>query len=66
MVGFNVSNLGTTEEQKNVQMNFYKRVQTQTRVFTKRMSFLPIPQEEVNRDLEIVQNTGWETDTDEE
>lgn len=66
MVGFNVSNTGTAEEQTNVQMNFYKRVQTQTRVFTKRMSFLPIPQEEVNRDLEIVQNTGWETETDEE
>ena len=62
MVGFNVNNLGTEEEQANVSLNFYKRVETQTRVFTKRMSFLPIPQEEVNRDRNIVQNTGWETD----
>lgn len=62
MVGFNVNNLGTEEEQANVSQNFYKRVETQTRVFTKRMSFLPIPQEEVNRDRNIVQNTGWGTD----
>lgn len=59
MTGFNVNNVGQTAENKNV--NFYKRIVQQTRVFTKRMSFFPIPQQEVNRDKAIVQTTGWES-----
>lgn len=62
IMGFNVNNSGTPEEQAKPDANFYKRVVTQKRVFTKRMSFLPIPQEEVNRDKQIVQNQGWATE----
>lgn len=60
MIGFNVNNLGTTEEQNNT-LNFYKRVVWQKRIFTKRMNLFPIPQAEINRDRNIVQNVGWET-----
>lgn len=59
MTGFNVNNVGQTDENKNV--NFYKRIVQQTRVFSKRMTFFPIPQEEVNRDKQMVQTTGWES-----
>lgn len=59
MTGFNVNNVGQTTENKNV--NFYKRIVQQNRVFTKRMSLFPIPQEEINRDKQVVQNTGWES-----
>lgn len=62
IVGFNVNNAGTEEQQTNPSLNFYKRVVAQKRVFTKRMSFLPIPQEEINRDKSIVQNTGWDSE----
>ncbi len=62
MVGFNTNNQGSVAEQSNIAMNFYKRVPVQIRVFTKRMSFLPIPQDEINRDRNIVQNKGWETE----
>lgn len=58
MIGFNVNNEGSDAEKAN-SLNFYKRVKTQHRIFTKRMSLLPIPQEEVNRDKQIVQNEGW-------
>lgn len=58
MIGFNVNNEGSDAEKAN-SLNFYKRVQTQHRIFTKRMSLFPIPQEEVNRDKQIVQNEGW-------
>lgn len=58
MVGFNVQNEGTDDEKTNA-LNFYRRVKTQHRIFTKRMSLFPIPQEEVNRDKQIVQNEGW-------
>ena len=61
ILGFNVENAGTDAEKNNA-FNFYKRVVRQTRTFTKRMSFLPIPQEEVNRDKAMVQNEGWGTD----
>lgn len=60
MIGFNVNNTGQTDENKNV--NFYKRVVQDTRVYTKRMSLFPIPQTEVNRDKAIVQNAGWTTE----
>lgn len=66
IVGFNVNNSGTSEEQTKTDLNFYKRVVSQKRVFTKRMSFLPIPQEEVNRDKQIVQNEGWATEEESE
>lgn len=55
--GFNVMNAGVTTENQNV--NFYKRVTQDHRIYTKRMTFFPIPQDEVNRDPNIVQNTGW-------
>lgn len=58
MIGFNVNNEGSDAEKSN-SLNFYKRVKTQHRIFTKRMSLFPIPQEEVNRDKQIVQNEGW-------
>lgn len=58
MIGFNVNNEGSDAERAN-SLNFYKRVKTQHRIFTKRMSLFPIPQEEVNRDKQIVQNEGW-------
>lgn len=57
MTGFNVNNVGQTADNQNV--NFYKRVKQQERVFTKRMSFLPIPQQEVNRNKVCVQNAEW-------
>ncbi|MDE6086348.1 MAG: RagB/SusD family nutrient uptake outer membrane protein, partial [Muribaculaceae bacterium] len=57
MTGFNVNNVGQTSENQNV--NFYKRIKQQERVFTKRMSLLPIPQEEVNRNKVCVQNREW-------
>lgn len=55
--GFNVMNAGVTEE--NEKVNFYKRLTQDHRIYTKRMSLFPIPQDEVNRDPQIVQNTGW-------
>ena len=61
MIGFNVNNEGSDAEKAN-SLNFYKRVKTQHRIFTKRMSLFPIPQEEVNRDKQIVQNEGWATE----
>lgn len=57
MTGFNINNVGQTDANKNV--NFYKRVKQQERVFTKRMSLLPIPQQEVNRNKVCVQNPDW-------
>lgn len=58
--GFNVMNTGVTEQNK--QVNFYKRFTQDHRIYTKRMSLFPIPQDEVNRDPQIVQNTGWTTE----
>ena len=58
MIGFNVNNEGSDADKANA-FNFYKRVKAQHRIFTKRMSLFPIPQEEVNRDKQIVQNEGW-------
>ena len=55
--GFNVMNAGVTDENQNV--NFYKRLTQDHRIYEKRMSLFPIPQDEVNRDPQIVQNTGW-------
>jgi len=39
--------------------NFYNKVPFETRVFTKRNYLFPIPQDEVNSDKALVQNTGW-------
>lgn len=58
MLGFNVNNVGSSTEQSN-QLNFYKRLKVQHRIYTKRMSFFPIPQMDINRDRNLVQNTGW-------
>lgn len=58
MIGFNVDNKGSSEEQNN-DLNFYKRLKVQHRIYTKRMSFFPIPQTDINRDRNLVQNTGW-------
>ena len=55
--GFNVMNAGVTDENQNV--NFYKRLTQDHRIYTKRMSLFPIPQDEINRDPLIEQNTGW-------
>ncbi len=57
MTGFNINNVGQTADNKHV--NFYKRIKQQERVFTKRMSLLPIPQGEINRNKMCVQNPGW-------
>ena len=58
MTGFNVNE---NEVNTATDKRFYKRVNTQHRIFTKRMSFLPIPQEEINRNKNSVQNAGWES-----
>lgn len=58
--GFNVMDAGGTTENKNV--NFYKRLVQQERIYTRRMQLFPIPQTEVNRCPSIVQNTGWDTE----
>lgn len=57
MTGFNVNGIGQTAANKD--FNFYKRVKQQERVFTKRMSLFPIPQQEVNRNKVCVQNKDW-------
>lgn len=38
---------------------FYERVPFEARVFQKRHYLWPIPQDEVNTDRELIQNTGW-------
>ncbi len=40
-------------------MSFYKRKTWETRIFSERMRLFPIPQEEINVNKKIVQNTGW-------
>ena len=57
MTGFNINNVGVTDANKNV--NFYKRFTQQTRIFSKRQTFYPIPQDEINRNKLTVQNPGW-------
>ena len=44
---------------ENKAVNFYKRITQQTRIYTKRMTFFPIPEDEIIRDKQLVQNTGW-------
>lgn len=39
--------------------DFYKVVSFESRVFTKRCYFYPIPQADINSDKALVQNTGW-------
>ena len=56
MTGFNVNGATSATD-----LSFYKRVVQQHRIFTKRMSLLPIPQDEINRDKACVQTTGWES-----
>ena len=57
MTGFNINDVGRTEENKDV--NFYKRMERQERIFTERMNLLPIPYGEMERNKECVQNYGW-------
>ncbi len=38
---------------------FYKRVAFETRVFDRKMCLFPIPQSEVDKNFEMVQNPGW-------
>ncbi len=40
-------------------LQFYKRVDWETRIYTERMKLFPIPQNEININPAIVQNTGW-------
>lgn len=60
MVGFDVE-IDMAKDTKDNPMDFYKRVEWEKRIYTKRMSLFPIPQTEINRNPMIVQNTGWET-----
>lgn len=39
--------------------NFYNKVVVETRVFAKKHYLLPIPQSEIDKDKQLVQNTGW-------
>jgi hypothetical protein len=38
---------------------FYNLASFETRVFNKKHYLFPIPQSEINNDVELVQNTGW-------
>jgi len=40
-------------------VNFYKRTPFETRVFQKKNYLWPIPQQEINIDKNLLQNTGW-------
>ena len=57
MMAFNVEDKGYDAKYSNV--NFYKRMAFDTRIFSKRMSLFPIPEEEVKRNYNMVQNSGW-------
>ena len=39
--------------------NFYNKVPFETRIFDKRHYLWPIPQDEININTKLVQNTGW-------
>ncbi|MAB91461.1 MAG: RagB/SusD family nutrient uptake outer membrane protein [Zunongwangia sp.] len=39
--------------------NFYNVVEFEQRVFSQRHSLFPIPQDEINANPELIQNTGW-------
>lgn len=54
--GYNIYNAN-----KATDLSFYKRVSPQHRIFTKRMTLLPIPQDEINCNTNCVQTTGWES-----
>ncbi|MBZ4190897.1 RagB/SusD family nutrient uptake outer membrane protein [Niabella beijingensis] len=43
----------------NSDLNFFKRTRFETRVFRKSFYFFPIPQTEVQRNPNLVQNPGW-------
>lgn len=43
----------------NTDPNFFKRTRFETRVFRKSFYFFPIPQTEVQRNPNLVQNPGW-------
>jgi hypothetical protein len=38
---------------------FYNLTSFETRVFSKKHYLFPLPQSEINNDVELVQNTGW-------
>lgn len=57
LTGFNINNVGFTQE--NQYVNFYKRITQQHRIFIKRMSLFPVPHQEIIRNKQCVQNAGW-------
>ena len=58
MMGFDVLTDMSPGAEGNT-MYFYKRKSWETRIYTERMKLFPIPQNEVNVNSKIVQNTGW-------
>lgn len=64
MVGFDVE-VDMAPETSEYPVNplyFYKRIEWETRIYTERMKLFPIPQDEINVNRLIVQNTGWGSD----
>ena len=57
MKAFNVQNKDYSADYSNV--NFYKRLDFDTRIYNDRNAFFPIPEEEVKRNYNMVQNWGW-------
>ncbi|MGJ1386481.1 RagB/SusD family nutrient uptake outer membrane protein [Sphingobacterium spiritivorum] len=43
----------------NSDLTFFRRTKFETRVFRKSFYFFPIPQTEIQRNANLVQNTGW-------
>lgn len=61
MVGFDME-VDMAPEVSDYKVNplyFYKRVVWETRIYTERMKLFPIPQDEININPLIVQNSGW-------
>lgn len=58
MVGFSVLVDMTSDKAVNPLL-FYQRKVWESRVYTERMGLFPIPQTEINRNQNLVQNTGW-------
>ena len=54
MMGFNV-----LSDDADHPMYFYKKGAWETRIFSERMKLFPIPQNEINVNNRMVQNTGW-------
>lgn len=58
MVGFDVMVDMTSDKAENPLL-FYHRKIWESRIYSERMGLFPIPQTEINRNQQIVQNTGW-------